>query len=135
MRAESKKMLKDSVIPVILGDNAGAHLLALRIFLSCGVVSYVCSAKRSFLSFIDPFAKHFPLFCESGSTAALESLFYIASSPDYLPMLIPCTKEFSALISENSELLESRFIISDRQTALSSSLLSDIQRKAGVYDR
>lgn len=135
MRAESKKMLKDSVIPVILGDNAGAHLLALKIFLSCGVVSYVCSAKRSALSFIDPFAKHFPLFCESGSAAALESLTYIASNPDYLPILIPCTKEFSALVSENSELLESRFIISDSDTALRAYPLRDLKRKAGVYDR
>lgn len=124
MTVPSQNMLRESIIPVILGDNLRAHLLALKIFFSFGVVSYVCDVKRSPLSFIDPCTRHFPLFSKSRGGVVLESLAYLSSSPDYLLLLVSCDKELDAVIEQNRDHIEAGFIITDKEALFTSSPLS-----------
>ena len=126
MTEEAKNMLRESIIPVLLGDNARSHLLALKIYMSCGVVSYICDAKKSPFNAIDPFSRYFPLFSREIDAVALKSLSYAASNTEYLPLLIVCDDRLLPFVSNNREYLESRFIISDRSSLFSSSPLSEL---------
>lgn len=126
MTEQAKNMLRESLIPVILGDTLRSHLLALRIYLRCGVVSYICDAKKSPLSFIDPFSRYFPLFSNDMGDVALRSLSYVASNTDYLPLLIVCDGRQRDFVLHNREFLEARFIISDSSVLFSDSPLSEL---------
>lgn len=126
MKEMARNMLRESLIPVLLGDNARAHRLALRIYLRCGVVSYVCDTKKSLFNAIDPFSRYFPLFSREMDGVALKSLSYVASNADYLPLLIVCDDSLSELVKNNREYLEPRFIISDRASLFSTPPLSEL---------
>ena len=65
MYYNSKDMLRSSVIPVLLGDNLSAHLMAAKIYLRCGMISYVCDAKMTVADYIDPFSRFFSLVSET----------------------------------------------------------------------
>ena len=119
MTENSKYMLKDSVIPMLLGDSFAAQFLALRLYLRCGVVSYICDTKKSLFSLINPAVRYFPLFCSQNCNNALNSLSYAAANSDYLPILVPCSHLYADFVENNREFLESRFIISDRSSVFS----------------
>ena len=127
MRKEAKDMLREAVIPMLLGDNARAQLLALKIYLRCGVTSYVCDTKRSLFSLINPAVSFFRLYSDSkDGIAVLEALGYVASNTDYLPMIVACDASFAELIDNNREFFEPRFILTDSVTLFSSSPLSKL---------
>ena len=126
MTEEAKNLLRESLIPVLLGDNLKTHLLAMRIYLTCGVVSYICDTKKSLFNTLDPFSRYFPLFSSNIDAVALKSLAYAASNTDYLPLLIVCDDKLLPFINDNREFIESRFIISDRSSLFSSSPLSKL---------
>ena len=126
MTEEAKNLLRESLIPVLLGDNLKTHLLAMRIYLTCGVVSYICDTKKSLFNALDPFSRYFPLFSSNIDAVALKSLAYAASNTDYLPLLIVCDDKLLPFINDNREFIESRFIISDRSSLFSSSPLSKL---------
>ena len=126
MTADAKNMLRESLIPVLVGDCPRAHLLAARIYFRTGIVSYVCDEKRSPLSFIDPFSKYFPLFSRSHGGVALDSLKYAASCPDYLPLLVICDNALSDFVEKYRDALEASFIIADRKTLFDVPPLSEL---------
>ena len=126
MTKEAKNMLREAIIPVLLGDCARAHLLALRIYFDCGVVSYVCDTGKSLFSLIDPASRFFPLFSSQSSDVVLDSLAYAAKEAEYLPVLVPCSDKYAELVKENREFLESRFIISDSSSLFSCPPLSEL---------
>jgi hypothetical protein len=109
---------------MLLGDNATSHLLALRIYFSLGVTSYICDGKRSFLSLINPAVRFFPVYSDEDASAALFALDYAASNADYLPLLVPCSALFRELVEVNRDHLETRFILSDSDSVFSSLPLS-----------
>ena len=126
MTDKAKNMLRESIIPVLIGDNLRSHFLALKIYLNCGVVSYICDAKKSPLDLFDPFSRYFPLFSDEMGGVALNSLDYVASNTDYLPILVLCDDSRLAFVEENREFLQTRFIISDRSSLFSASPLSEL---------
>lgn len=114
MRYESKDMLRASVIPVLLGDCPAAHLMAFRIYLKCGIVSYICDERRTVADYLDPFSRFFDLVSLGEQNIALSALDHLSSNRDYLPIIIPCNDYFHNFAAENKEFLEERFILSDR---------------------
>ena len=113
---DSKNMLRQTVIPVLLGDCARSHLFALRIYLRCGIVSYICDDRRRAADLINPTTKFFSLGSKKDARVICDILDYLASSKDYLPIIIPCNEYYRAFISENREFLEARFILSDTES-------------------
>lgn len=106
-----KDILRTTLVPVLLGDNFGAHLLAARIYLRSGISSYVCDDKRRFADLIDPFSSFYSISSEPG--VALAVLGELFPNNDYIPILIPCNRYYERFVRENKEFLESRYIISD----------------------
>ncbi len=126
MTREAKNMLRETVIPVLLGDCAASEAIALRLYFRLGVISYVCDTKKSLLSLINPSVKFFPLFITDDCDNALNSLSYISDNTDYLPILVPCAAKYAELVERNREFFESRFIISDTDSLLLSKPLSEL---------
>ena len=116
MYYNSKDMLRSSVIPVLLGDNLSAHLMAAKIYLRCGIISYVCDAKITVADYIDPFSRFFSLVSETDADIICETLDYLASNKEYLPIIIPCNERYKDLINKRKSFLEPRFIISDKES-------------------
>ena len=115
MRDDQKWMLKDALLPILLGDSLSAHLLSLKIYARCGVQSYVCDDKRGVLSFIDPTSKFFDLISAKEGSAVMAALSQIAANSDYLPVIIPTSERFERLVEEYRETLESLFIITSKE--------------------
>ena len=109
-------MLRESIIPVLLGDCPAAHLMAARIYLRFGIVSYVCGEKPRFADRIDPFSKFFALGSAAEPRVVLDSLDYLASNKDYLPILSPTDEFFCEFVKQNKDFLETGFILSDKKS-------------------
>ncbi len=109
-------MLRATVIPVLLGDCPSAHFLAMRIYLKCGIVSYICDKKRKITDLVNPFSRFFCIHSRKETRVILDSLDYLSASKDYLPIIIPCNEFFNAFTKENEAFLEARFIISDKKS-------------------
>lgn len=116
MNYDSKDMLRATVIPVLLGDCHTAHRFAASIYFRCGIVSYVCDDKKRLLDLLDPCSRFFRLHSRKEPRVILDSLDYLASVKDYVPIIIPCNSFYEELVRENRDFLEPRFIISDRES-------------------
>lgn len=114
MDYNKKDMLRESIIPVLIGDCPAAHLMAARIYWKFGIISYVCGEKPRLCDRIDPFSKFFALGSAAEPRVMLDSLDYLAASKDYLPILLPFGDLFCDLVEQNRDFLEARFIISDK---------------------
>lgn len=127
MRKEERNMLREAVIPMLLGDNATSGLLALRIYFRCGVRSYVCDSKRSIFSLLNPAVSFYPLYSgKNDGEATFEALSYVASNLDYLPIIIATDNGYAGLIEKHREFFETRFILTDSENLFSSSPLSHL---------
>ena len=126
-------MLRESVIPVLLGDSAAAHLLAFRIYLRFGITSYICDSKRGLLGYIDPFSKFFSVGDPAEPRAVLDALDYLSAGKDYLPIILPCCDRFSELTEKNRDFLEARFILSDRASFFNKKPMS-VLKKGASYE-
>ena len=125
MSYSKRDMLRDTVVPVLLGNSFSAHMLAARIYFLCGVRSYICDDKRRALDFVDPFSLHYSLVARS--PVALCSLDYLAKERELLPIIVPCDEYFADFVSENRDFLETRFVISDKASFFSLSQISALR--------
>lgn len=125
MSYSAREMLRECVVPVLLGDNFSAHLFAARIYFLCGVSSYVCDDKRRALDFFSPFSRHYSLVARSD--VALEALGYLSSQKELLPIIVPCDKYYTDFVAKNRDFLEARFVISDRESFFSLAQISALR--------
>lgn len=109
-----KDAIAESVMPVLLGSSAEAHLMAWKIYLKFGIRSYICAEKQSLLDAIDPTMRFFSVVSEKNSGVACEALAYLSADKELLPILIPCNSFGDQLVKENKEFLEKRFIITNK---------------------
>lgn len=127
-----KDAFRYTLLPVILGANLRARLLAERYRIQYRVRSYVLSEKYhiSLLGSLSLFYR-----CLSQNTGftdfILSDLIRLAEeNPDKLPVLISTTPHYTALIAQNQRLLEKHFIISDPELSF---LMKDALSDAEFY--
>lgn len=115
-------------LPFILGSGKQARRLSSRLFSRFRIVSFVCNPKKSLWDSFDISCRHMSL-CESRDVRLIaEQLLWAAERySGYLPILIPVSDEYSGVIDEQRELLESRFIIREADEIFLSSPLCDIE--------
>lgn len=123
-------MLRESVIPALLGNSAAARFMAFRIYLRYGIISYICADRPRLFDRIDPFSKFFPLHSASEEGVMLEVLDYLARDREYLPVIIPCGEYFENFVEKNREFLEARFIIADRESFFTKKPMSILKEGA-----
>ncbi len=127
-----KAMQREALLPIFLGDSFAAHKLSLKLYLTCGVKSYVCDSKRSFWSFIDPTSSFFDLISVTEGIAMRSALGAISVNREYLPVLVPFGARFEEFVKENIEFLEPRFIIASREDIFKCAPIAAIMKGGGL---
>lgn len=111
MTEETKELLRQDILPVMLGNGLSAHRLAARIFARYGVVSVLCGARRGFFDCLDPTSVFLRLSRKDSARLFAERLTDFADAhEELLCLLVPMTADASALVSEQAPLLETRFV-------------------------
>ena len=111
MTEETKDLLRQDILPVLLGNGMAAHRLSAQLSARYGVGSLLCGAHRGLLDLMDPTSVFFRLcYKESGRLAAEQLVDFFDAHDDLFCLLVPMTADARAFVSEQSELLETRFV-------------------------
>ena len=108
---QCKKILREEIQPVILGNSLRAHRLALRLYFQYGLCPILCAKKRHFLDFLNPFATVLPTEEEPPRLLCEQLCDLSARYEGYLTLLIPVSEENLRRIGENTEVLESAYVL------------------------
>lgn len=109
-----RRIIYDSVVPIILGNEKLAYKIAASLFFRYGLVSNIFAESRSFASHFAFFTLYHTLPSSKNDCFVLMSLdrFYTERGESTY-LLIPTNEEYAALIKRNLENLERKFIIRD----------------------
>ncbi len=114
-------------LPFLLGDNLQAHKLSTKIFFKYGITSTILSEKRSLLDAVDMSSRFVDLSPTQSTSLLCEQLIALVEhDPHFLPILVPCSKEYAEALNEQRETLENFFVISSIDEIFSSSPLTTI---------
>jgi len=127
-----KDAFRYTLLPVILGANLRARLLAEQYRIQYRVRSYVLSEKYH-ISLLGSLSLSYRRLCQnSGFTEFILSdlIRLVEENPDKLPVLISTTSHYTALIAQNQQRLEKYFILSDPELSF---LVKDALSDAEFY--
>jgi hypothetical protein len=114
-------------LPFLLGSNPTSHRLASKIYRKYKITCYILDTKRSAADIFSSSSKFLKITESKSSALTAEELIYLAKQCPYtLSILIPCSREYEVLIDGMKGALESSFVISSAEDALSSSPLNVI---------
>ena len=99
-------------VPFLLGNNSESHKLAKKIYRKYKIVCYILDGKKKITDLLDLSSRTLILPQTKKDAITVTQLIYLAEQTAYtLPLLIPCTTEYSELVEKNREILESSFIV------------------------
>ena len=99
------------VIPVVIGNGASAHRLALRLCLKYGVRSTLCGLERSIWDLFNPFSEFLRVPAGDGDLLAKALKDYSAAMEDYILILLPADERGRLFLEEYRDSLESFYIL------------------------
>ena len=109
---EAKNLLKQYLVPTVLGHGIGAHLLAFRLYWKYGCPSMLCGSRKNLLDLLDPFAGFFRLSMEE--RLAAEQLAELADGyEDCIFLSVPLSEEGRSFLRREKDLLDCRYILAD----------------------
>ncbi len=108
---QCKELLREEILPVILGNGRAAHRLCQTIRLHYRLSSLVCGECRTLWDRLDPFAFFYPVI--EGSPALLSEQLQALSHryEGCLLILIPATEEDARRLAPIGSELESDYIL------------------------
>ncbi len=107
----AKEVFRDTVVPVILGNDLRAHLLSLRLNTKRGLSSVLCGSRRNLLDILDLSCGYLSL-SKDRSRLSLEQLIDFSDRwNECILVLIPLTDADRSFLEENREALECRYLI------------------------
>lgn len=117
---ETKELLGENYIAVILGNGISAHLSALRLYNRYRVVSVLCGRGEGPLNLLNFVCGFLQLDFRKNSRLSVEKLLDLAEyHSDCATVLFPVSKESELFISENIDALECKYIISTQADGVS----------------
>lgn len=126
---QTREILGESILPVLLDNTAEAHRLSSRIFRRFGIVSLICG-KPHLCDWFDVSSQTLRLPTTACERLRVEELLALGESyDDVLLLLIPCSHTARTTVARYATVLESRFILSDTDAIFSSSPLTDIAHR------
>ena len=126
-KSEIREEARLYFVPFFLGDNSLSHKLSNKIYVKHKIVSYILDTKKSIIDFLDFTSVFWLLYHTQEDGTILTQLKYLSKQFPYtLPILIPCTKEYTELVERNKDFLEAYFIISNPDDIIHSSPLNVI---------
>ena len=116
-------------MPFILGDGREAHRLSQKIYRKYGITCFILDSKMTALSIFDFSSRFLRLTDTQSDELIAKEITHLAKQEPYtLPILIPCSKKYCEFAERSRDILETTFVLSSADTALSSSPLCIIPR-------
>lgn len=112
-------------LPYILGNCKTAHRISRKIYRTYGIAPYICAQKRTLSDWLDLSCRFLPISPTNSSRLFAEQLTALVQNERFvLPMLIAVDAKYAAFVSEQRELLESYFVITDEQGFFDDAVIS-----------
>ena len=128
MGEETRELVRQGIVPVVLGNGRAAHRVSARLYRSFGLPSLVCGARRSLWDLFDPTCAFRALPYGGSDRLIAEELVTLAGEyEDCLLLLIPLTEEHWALIRAYDSLLGAYFVCRDPDDLWEEPLLDGIR--------
>ena len=128
MTEETKDLLRQGVVPIILGNDRDAHRLSARLYRTFGIPSILCGTRRTVWDFFDPTSAFRRISPTASSRLVAEELMDLAADcEDCFLLLIPLREPQRALIREQETLLETKFVFRTPEALWDEPLLRGIR--------
>ena len=111
-------ILSGELIPVLLGLSSEANETAHRMFRQYGVISHVFCDRIPLTMRLNLCMKFHTIRHTANETLMLHALIDFSEqlgNADVILYLIPCTEGYANWVWQNRDLLESRYVIADKQ--------------------
>ena len=115
-RQEWRELMEETIVPIFPRQTLRAHLLALRLYLKWGVISFLCGTKKSIFTALDPTCRFLQTDSHDGRLMSEELADFAESYGDCLFLLVCLTEEDRALVAAHISHLESRMILTDSRS-------------------
>ena len=110
---QCKEILREDVLPVILGNSRHAHRLSLRLYLQYGLTSLLCAERKGIRDLLDPSSTFFPLISGEPRLICEQLCDLAAREEGRLLLLIPAEEKTRARLEGSLDSLESAFVLTD----------------------
>ncbi len=128
MTEETKELLRQGIVPVILGNDRAARRLAARLLRTFGIPSILCGRRRTVWDLLSLTTSFRRLSRDVAPRLIAEQLVDLAADyEDCFMLLIPLREEDRALIQAHGDLLETRFVCRDPDTLWSDAMLDGVR--------
>ena len=128
MTEETKDLLRQGIVPIVLGNNWEAHRLSARLYRTFGIPSILCGERRTAWDVFDPTCAFRHLSLSASSRLIAEELMDLAAEyEDCFLLLIPMREEEQSLVREQGSLLETAFVCRFPETLWDDPLLERIK--------
>jgi len=128
MTEETKDLLRQGIVPVLLGNHREAHRLSARLYRTYGVPSVLCGERRTLWDLLDPCCSFHALTREGDPRLTAEQLADLAAEyEDCFLVLVPFNDADQALIHGHGELIEPYFVCRDPEALWSDPMLETLR--------
>ena len=111
MTEETKALVRQGIVPIVLGNDRMAHRLSFRLYRTFGLPSILCACRRTVWDVLDPTSAFRRVSGERVSRLMAEQLLDLAAEyEDCLLLLIPTSEEDQRLLEMYGERLEAHFV-------------------------
>ena len=128
MTEETKDLLRQGIVPIVLGNNWEAHRLSARRYRTFGIPSILCGARRTAWDVFDPTCAFRRISLAASSRLIAEELMDLAVEyEDCFLLLIPMREAEQSMVREQASLLEAAFVCRSPETLWDDPLLGRIK--------
>jgi hypothetical protein len=128
MTEEIRDLLRQGIVPIILGNDWAAHRLSARLYRTFGIPSVVCGTRRTVWDVFDPTCAFRRISLAVSSRLITEALMDLAVEyEDCFLLLIPLREEERALLREQASVLETAFVCRTPETLWNDPMLGEIR--------
>ena len=110
MNEEARELLRDEVLPILLGNGVAAHRFASRLSRRYGVACLLCAEHRNLLDLLDLNTGFYRLSRQSERLCAEQLSDLSELYSDRLLLLVPMSDAEREWLCRQAELLETRFV-------------------------
>ena len=122
-----QKEARTYFVPFLLGNNSVSHKLSKKIYRKYKITCFILDNKKHASDILDFSSRTLTLPYVKNNSITIEQLIYLAKQTPYtLPLLIPCNQKYGKLIETNREILESTFVLVNKDSIFTDSPLNVI---------
>ena len=111
MNEEARELLREDILPVVLGNGIDAHRLAARLLSRYGVMCMLCGERKNLLDWLDLSTCFLRISYKRDLRLAADQLVDFAEeNRERFLLLVPMDSAGHTVIGEQAERLETHFV-------------------------